>query len=335
MGFFAIFSPIANALNSNNFADANFYIKRINDVEYYFTDLAPANYEIIATYGKLPVLQTEYQKRNWSNSLKEIIKSLDSDFSNYTYPNGKVIAHGENSRGYFVVVLYKNFTIEKELIDEIYRLIEAEARKSGIPEVPVEFGSGGFPVAKIDGRSEAEKKADEEFEKRLRGPREQPTVIATHGKLPELKTEEQKWKWTYKDQPAIIEGLKDKITPYFIPKGPLVVFGTDTDGYFRVVIHENLTVEKQLIDEIYGIIDEEAKKRGIHEVPVRFELGTLTPASLTADSSKSTPPPGNKSIPPDKTSGKPVLGFGLLSVLISIFSVWIIIRKVQQFRKSN
>ncbi|NJD54609.1 MAG: hypothetical protein FIB07_17325 [Candidatus Methanoperedens sp.] len=42
-----------------------------------------------------------------------------------------------------------------------------------------------------------------------------------------------------------------------------------------VIINQSLTVEKPLLDEIYGLVDEEAKKRGVHEVPVRFVLGEI------------------------------------------------------------
>lgn len=289
----------------------------------YFYYLIPTGYEITATYGKLPVLDSGNQRQNWSNNLEKLGKSLEIEFSlNYIYPNGKVITYGENSRGYFVVVFYKNLTIERALIDEVYAKIDEKATNMGIQEVPVEFGRGGFPVAVGDGRSEAERKADEEYEQSGRGSYK-PVVIATYGKLPELKTEDQRFNWFYRDQRAIIESSRDKIVDkYFYPKGPLVTFGTYSDGYFEATVYRNLTVEKSLLDEIYGIIDEEAKKRGIHEVPVRFVLGDMVRPLLIAakDSNKAV-------LLGEVVSNKSVPGFVLLGGLISLLSIWLLRRR--------
>lgn len=334
IGVLSILSFVINISHGSNLTeiDTNPAIKKINDVEYnYFINPTPADYDVIFRYGKLPTLQTENQRQNWSNSLKKIHESLDTEFSlNYTYPNGKVITYGENSMGYLVVVFYKNFTIEKTLINEIYALINKEARKINIHEIPVEFGRGGFPVANVDGRSEAEKKADEEYEKSGRGPHK-PAPIATYGKLPELKTEEQRWNWTYKTQRAIIEGLSDKLAPYFIPKGPLLGFGTEPEGYFMAIINQNLTVEKPLLDEIYGLVDEEAKKRGIQEVPVEFTLGSLPQLDLISSSQNgetTTTPQINKTAQRNENSAeKSTPGFGLLGGMISVFCVWLFRRK--------
>ena len=172
-----------------------------------------------------------------------------------------MIAYGENSRGYLVIVFYKNFTIEKNLIGEIYGLLDERARNMDIEGIPVEFGRGIFHKTENENLPEPEKSASEEYEKKGKESRK-PAAIATYGNLPELKTEEQRWNWTYKTQRTIIEGLSDKLTPYFSPKGPLIGFGTELDGYFVVIINQSLTVEKPLLDEIYGLVDEEAKKRG-------------------------------------------------------------------------
>ena len=39
--------------------------------------------------------------------------------------------------------------------------------------------------------------------------------------------------------------------------------------------NKDIMVEKPLIDEIYGIIDKQAKKMGIQDVPVVFDLEGL------------------------------------------------------------
>ncbi|MBE0525294.1 MAG: hypothetical protein IBX40_13330 [Methanosarcinales archaeon] len=314
MGVFVIFAFVTNISQSGNLTegDGNINIKKINNVEYnYLYYLIPTAYESIATYGEPPELKTEIQRQNWSDNLKRLAKSLEIELSlNYMYPNGKVITYGENSNGYFVVVFYKNLTIEKPLIDEVHAFIDEKAKTIGIQKVPVEFGRGGFPVVGVDWRSESEKKADEKYERSGRASYK-PVVIATYGKLPELKTEDQRWNWFNKDQRMIMEGLRNKTLSYFTPKGPLVAFGTDSDGYFVATIYKNLTVEKPLLDEIYGIIDEEAKKRGIRDVPVKFVLGDFARPDLQDVEAL------NKSAPDS----------GLPGVLITLFIGWLFIRQ--------
>ncbi|KAF5431667.1 hypothetical protein C5S36_10055 [Candidatus Methanophagaceae archaeon] len=167
---------------------------------------------------------------------------------------------------------------------------------------------------------ELEKEATEEYMESGRDI-DKPNPIATYGTLPEFETKEQWRKWSDEDCGVIIEGAGDKIDPYFYPAGPLVSCGTNFEGYIVMKISKNLTVEKPLLDEIYGIIDEEAKKNGIYEVPVRFVLGDLyQPDILVEDSTDDVPPS-------DETSSKSVPGFGLLGVLISFAGGWLFRRK--------
>ena len=296
-----------------------------------FFGSSPLDREVIDRHGKLPPLETEEQKQNWSDSLEELGKSVITGtngraglFPNYMYPNGKVLSCGENSLGYFVVVFYKNLTIEKQLIYEIYTIIDENARDMGIQEIPVEFESavfrydGGY-VDVLATLKEKQKIPLEEYMNR-ESASYRPDIIATYGKLPEIETEEQCWKWFHRDTPAIMHGSRDRMDPYFTD-GILVSCGPYIDGYIEVTIYENLTIKKQLmiIDEIYEIIDEEAKKIGIHEVPVVFfegEFVRLDPGLLIEDSNDDAALPG-------ETSDEAVPGFGLLGVLISFFGGWL------------
>jgi parallel beta-helix repeat protein len=145
-------------------------------------------------------------------------------------------------------------------------------------------------------------------------------VLATYGKLPEIETEEQCYRWFYEAAPGIMQGSRGRMDPYF-RDGILVSYGPDVDGYIEVTIYENLTIETQpIMDEIYEIIDYEAKKIGIHEVPVVFFEGEFVRTDpLVEDSS-------NVSLT-DEVSGESVPGFGLLGVLISFFGGWLFRRK--------
>jgi len=290
-----------------------------------FFGSSPLNREVIYRHGKLPPLESEEQKQNWSDSLEELGKRVITGtngrtglFPNYMYPDGKVLSCGENSLGYFVVVFYKNLTIDKPLIYEIYTIIDENARDMGIQEIPVEFESavfrydGGY-VDVLANLKEKQKIPLEEYMNR-ESASYRPDVIATYGKLPEIETEEQCWEWFHRDAPAIMHGSRDRMDPYFTD-GILVSCGHDVDGYIEVTVYENLTIKKQLmiIDEIYEIIDEEAKKIGIHEVPVVFFKGEFVRNDDAAL--------------PGETSDEVVPGFGLPGVLISFFGGWLFRRK--------
>jgi hypothetical protein len=226
-----------------------------------------------------------------------------------------------------VVVFYKNLTIEKQLIYEIYTIIDENARDMGIQEVPVEFESavfcydGGY-IDVLATLKEKQKIPLEEYMNR-ESASYRPDVIATYGKLPEIETEEQCWEWFHRDTPAIMHGSRDRMDPYFTD-GILVSRGSYIDGYIEVTIYENLTIKKQLMimDEIYEIIDEEAKKIGIHEVPVVFFEGEFVrtdPGLLVEDSDDARSPADDidESVP----------GFGLLGGVIAFLCGWLFRRK--------
>jgi len=88
------------------------------------------------------------------------------------------------------------------------------------------------------------------------------------------------------------------------------------------------------MDEIYGIIDEEAKKKDIQEVPLRFVLGDFVQPDILLvdeDPNEEMPPPdelSNKNISnSDKALSKPVSGFGLLGGLILLLVGWALIKR--------
>ena len=178
--------------------------------------------------------------------------------------------------------------------------------------------NGSLDLIEKDWRLEPEKIADEEYE--INGTESyKHEVIAIYGKLPEFETEEERRYWSDEVLPAIKHDLDKKIVnQYFNPSGPLVLFSYNSDG-FEVGVLKNLSIEKQLMDEIYGIIDEEAKERGIQEVPVRF---------VSADFIQLDEPLAVQDMNPhNETSGKSVPGFGFLSGLVSMVSGWLLRKK--------
>ena len=113
-----------------------------------------------------------------------------------------------------------------------------------------------------------EKRLLEEYEKGDRK-RDGPPVIATYGKIPEFENEEQRRNWL-NNLNEIRKGVGSEIDPYFY-QDIVVAFGYHYDGYMRVSCNEDMVIEKPLMDEIYGIIDKQAREMGIQDVPVVFD----------------------------------------------------------------
>ena len=99
---------------------------------------------------------------------------------------------------------------------------------------------------------------------------EDPDVRDTRGKTPRFETEKERQNWLDKLDENRID-VRDEMRPYLYPEGPVIAYGWYIEGYFEVVFYENATVETSQIDEIYAVIDKQAKKRDIQDVPVAFK----------------------------------------------------------------
>lgn len=100
---------------------------------------------VLDTYGIIPRFGTDEKRRNWLSNLDEIKNRVRSEMPPYLYPEGPVIGYGYNYRGYFEVIIEENQVIEASRMDEIYGMINEQAKGMGIQEVPVVFKFGGFP----------------------------------------------------------------------------------------------------------------------------------------------------------------------------------------------
>jgi len=100
--------------------------------------------------------------------------------------------------------------------------------------------------------------------------KEDPKVRDTRGKIPRFETEKERRDWLDKlDENRIY--VRDEMRPYLYPEGPVIAYGWYIEGYFDVVFYENITVETSQVDEIYAVIDKQAKKMDIQDVPVAFK----------------------------------------------------------------
>lgn len=99
------------------------------------------------------------------------------------------------------------------------------------------------------------------------------TVITRYGKLPVLKTEEQRESWN-STLGKISDRIKDTVaSKYMYPRGQVVTCGANAGGYF-VILFKYDNVSESLMSEIYALIDNSAKEMGIQEIPVEFGYGT-------------------------------------------------------------
>ncbi|OEC89841.1 hypothetical protein A9239_05345 [Methanosarcina sp. A14] len=98
------------------------------------------------------------------------------------------------------------------------------------------------------------------------------TVIARYGKLPVLKSDEQKENWNSTLE-ELGNNIKDTVTSkYMYPHGEVVTCGTNSKGYF-VILFKYGNVSELLINELYSLIDNSAKQMGIQDIPVEFGYG--------------------------------------------------------------
>jgi len=266
--------------NYSNYEVSNVYYSYYR----YFFGLNSYGNTIIAGYGKLPVLKTEEQKENWNSTLEELgNKVKDRLASKYMYPHGEVVTCGTNDKGYFVI-LFKYGNVDESLMSEIYSLINNSAKEMGIQDIPIEFGYGSYreeiPLDSEQGIyhwcGESTKNLSESdihiIEEYMKGKPEQLMngSIATYGKIPLLKDETEFDSWVNKRM-LIVHGIREKMAPY-MGKEQVIAYGV---GFTRIEvgIYENLSSEEKtaFAKEIYQIIDEEARKQNVTDVPVVFD----------------------------------------------------------------
>lgn len=262
----------------------------------YFFGLDSYGNTVITRYGKLPLLETEEQKESWNSTLEELSNKIkDPLASKYMYPQGEVVTCGTNEKGYFVI-LFKHGNVDEPLMDEIYVLIDNSAKEMKINDIPVEFGYGTYRQEitlnseqgiyywfgeSMDNLSESDIHIIQEIMK------EKPTmpvqkIVAAYGKIPLLKDQNEIIIWADKLS-AIAGSTQNKINPY-MERGQVIVYGGELTR-LEVGINETLPSKEKntIIKEIYQIIDEEARRQNITDVPVIFDEGVFINEVATED----------------------------------------------------
>ena len=261
----------------------------------YFFGLNSYGNTIITRYGKLPVLETEEQRESWNSTLEELSNEMkDTIASKYMYPHGQIVTCGINAKGYFII-LFKYGNVDEPLMNEIYGLIDNSAREIGIQDIPVKFGYGIYKEQielgqegryqnfgeSTENLSESDIHVIEEYMKKKPATPVHKTVAA-YGKIPLLKDQKEIYAWG--DKLFSIHSSSDKkILPYG-ERGQVITYGVELTR-LALGIHENVSSKEKItiVKEIYGIIDEEARKQNVTDVPVVFYQGVFINETATED----------------------------------------------------
>ena len=302
----------------------------------YFFGLYSLGNTVISRYGKLPVLENEEQKENWNSTLEELSNRIEDPVaSKYMYPHGEVMSCGINDRGYFVI-LFKYGNVDEPLMNEMYTLIDDSAKEMGIQDVPVEFGYGTYweeiYLEGINGwywfGKSTENLSKSDINTLEEVMEHKPTMplnktIAAYGIIPLLKDPNEINLWQEKLYTITCQ-IQKKMTPY-MEKGQIITYGARIR--LEIEINENLSSEEQntVVKEVYQIIDEEARKQNITDVPVVFitpEEESMTEPDNSSNNSDSESDVGGKQ---SKNNSTP--GFGLLASLTCLYGGWKLKRK--------
>jgi hypothetical protein len=304
---------------------------------------------VITRYGKLPVMETREQRESWNSTLEKLGNKMnDTIASKYMYPHGQVVTCGANAKGYFVI-LFKYGSVDEPLINELYTLIDNSAREMGIYDIPVEFGYGTYynvpvPLSQdgvrqynfgdrnVENLSESEIHVIEEYMKQKHEPLYKGGDIADYGTIPLFKDKKEYNEWGDKLM-LIYENIREKMNPY-MDKHKVISYGCGFTT-LEVGISENLSSEEKtaFAKKIYQMIDEEARKQNVTDVPVTFRdqgkiidngavngtsnLSASEEKNANGSNSKINNSSGDKS---SKINYAP--GFGLLGGLACLYGGW-------------
>ncbi|MDE4907763.1 hypothetical protein L0665_03945 [Methanogenium marinum] len=135
---------------------------RMNENPY---DLVSSCYtdRLIAGYGNVPVFHTdgtvtrvgiiettphEQPRRHWQDENEQIITNTREEMTEYFFPKGPVILYGYDLLGTICVGIWKEADTVPKTRDEIYAVIDREARHMGIKDIPVIFIRESMPDAR-------------------------------------------------------------------------------------------------------------------------------------------------------------------------------------------
>lgn len=224
----------------------------------------------IAYRGILP----ETVDQAWENSIANCWLNLTLMGPSYSELDNSINSVATNNK---IIIIELSPAYKEEMndsrINKIYQNITNYCeQQEGISDIPVVFM---WAQVKEDlSLSDYGPESFEEAKKLF------PGFITARGTMPEIHQEEEKSEWVdllteYSRSSSRPAGINPYLTTF---GGPVNSFGADIHGYLIVGFDES-TAEKvndSVIDEIYQVIDEHFKKKGISDVPVVFTFIRIT-----------------------------------------------------------
>jgi hypothetical protein len=212
-------------------------------------------------------------------------------------------------------------------VSEVYEIIRQKAMEMNVNDAPVEFGQGSVPEASTrlqDLLQKAQTMNDMKLES-LMDNESSPydsEIIAVAGELPQINNEKECWQWYYQDSYTISLNVSDAIDEY-LQNDILVNTGLSTYGYFEVKINQEADIDrKTLINDVYEIINAEAVKVGVSNVPVAFKV--VNP-DIAEDVLASTVDGIPEEDPNSETQTQRSPGFGSLISLLTLSLVYLVV----------
>lgn len=99
--------------------------------------------------------------------------------------------------------------------------------------------------------------------------RNDPSVLATKGKIPQYATQAERLNWLDKlDNIRVL--ADDDLSPYAYPNGPLLAHGFGENGTVEVYLYKGMNVTDSQINEIYNVISKIGNTTNTQDVPVIF-----------------------------------------------------------------
>lgn len=100
----------------------------------------------IAAYGSIPAFTTVEERKQWIDTLSNIMDKLfsvsfrqDPKMWKYFDPIGPVRCHSVTFDGIIEVSINNSSKVDKPFLDEFYQIIDSKAISMGVKEVPVVF----------------------------------------------------------------------------------------------------------------------------------------------------------------------------------------------------
>lgn len=214
---------------------------------------------VIATRGTVPKIEIEEEQHDWTKKLDEITHGVRDNMPLYFHPEGPIMSFSCTGQGYIDVFL-EGSDINESLMDDIYEVFDRQGSQMGVHDVPLVFRYSKVPI-------DIGPEVFDEMEKDQK-------VIATRGTVPRLEIEEEQHEWIEK-LGGIIHGVRDNMSLYFHPDGPVIAYGCDYQGYIDVSFLEDSDINESLMDEIYGLFDQQGRQMGVTEVPVLFQFSGM------------------------------------------------------------